>query len=342
MIKPSFFLATFFLTCINVFAQSVNPFTKYLFDQNYSVVGLGRSRGDSIQKHGSTLKDTAVFNLLKPASNFAIDQMPRYPDGLNAFYDYVENAFQWPEAAISARVSGKLIADFIIEKDGSIADVRVVQDLGYGIAEEFIRVLRNSKKWQPGKIHGIPVRCSYTLPLPLPPPPQAHLTLAAIGGSIPSGKKLQPLQATKGQYYFESKLNKCGDVPFVNEDGKQVLSDRFSILNYVVNGFHADTLDKIIGRASYQVVIDSTGKCCTVSFKNETNLPDQSLKINEIVDSKTIWNVLPSKSGKKEAVSAILVFTFTEEKVKYQHIVFEKNSDKLVELEFSEKSKGGR
>ena len=128
----------------------------------------------------------------------------------------------------------------------------------------------------------------------------------------------------------------------MNEDGKQALSDRFSILNYVVNGFHADTLNKVIGRVSYQVVIDSTGKCCTISSKNETNLPDQSLRIDEIIDSKTIWNVLPSKSGKKEAVSAILVFTFTEDKVKYQHVAFEKNSDNLVELEFSEKNKGGR
>ena len=272
----------------------------------------------------------------------ALEMKPEYSGGISAFYDYIQKAFQWPEAAVSAGVSGKLIADFIIEKDGSITDVKVVQDLGYGTGEELIRVLRNSKKWQPGKIHGIPVRYRYSLPLSLPPPPQAHSTLAVIGASTQSRKKLPPLQATKGQYYFEHKLNKCGDITFVNEDGKQALSDRFSILNYVVNGFNADTLNKLIGRASYQVVIDSTGKCCTISSKNETNLPDQSLRIDEIIDSKTIWNVLPSKSGKKEAVSAILVFTFTEDKVKYQHVAFDKNSDNLVELEFSEKNKGGR
>ncbi len=337
-------LAAFFLTCISVFAQSVNPFTKYSFGQNYSIDELRRSREDSIQKYGSILMDTAVFSTLKPAGDFTIDEMPQYPDGLKAFYDYVQNAYQWPKGAIPAGVSGKLIAGFVIERDGSIKDVTIIRDLGYGTGEELAKVLRNTKKWTPGKHRGMTVRVSYTLPLALHPlpPTQTHSSLASIDGSTQSGKKLRPLQATKGQYYFESKLNKCGEISFVNEEGKQALSDRFSILNYVVNGFNADTLNKIIGRVSYQVVIDSTGKCCTISSKNETNLPDRSLKIDEIIDSKTIWNVFPSKNGKKEAISAILVFTFTEEKVKYQHVVFDKNSDNLIELEFSEKNKGGR
>lgn len=54
---------------------------------------------------------------------------------------------------------------FIVEKDGSLTDYRILRDIGYGTAEETIRVLKLSPKWIPGKINDEPVRTMYSLPI---------------------------------------------------------------------------------------------------------------------------------------------------------------------------------
>jgi len=55
--------------------------------------------------------------------------------------------------------------EFMIEKDGSLSEIKVKKDLGYGLAEEAVRVLRLSPKWIPATENGEPVRVSYGLPI---------------------------------------------------------------------------------------------------------------------------------------------------------------------------------
>jgi len=254
-----------------------------------------------------------------------LEVLARYPGGFEEFTKYIHDAFEYPEAAIAANVSGEMIASFVINEKGQVVDVKIIKGLGYGTEEELIRVLRKSPKWYPGKQNGKNIRVLYTLPV------KVHAASYVQTNSIkaPSGRN---------KFYFENRLNLGLATDFVDEDGRQALSDRFSVLNSAVNSFPKDSLAQISGKISYQVIIDSTGKCSVISFKNETNRPVTEIKIDEIL-GKSRWNLLPSGKGMRETVSAILVFTFADDHIKYQHLTMDPNSGQPVEIEFAKKSK---
>ncbi len=93
-----------------------------------------------------------------------LDKMPEYPGGIKKFYEYVGNHFDKPEIDNVETVT--VIVMFVIEKDGSMTDIRVARDPGYGMAKEAIRTLKSMKtKWTAGIKNGQPVRTAYTLPI---------------------------------------------------------------------------------------------------------------------------------------------------------------------------------
>ena len=91
-----------------------------------------------------------------------LDEKPDFKGGIMQFYQYVGKNFKVPE---EESLNGKIILSFIIEKDGSITNIKVIQDLGFGTAEEGIRVLSTSPKWLPAKKDGVPVRTYFQLPI---------------------------------------------------------------------------------------------------------------------------------------------------------------------------------
>ncbi|MFH6995713.1 energy transducer TonB [Flavobacterium sp. FlaQc-48] len=94
----------------------------------------------------------------------ALDKLPEFPGGMAKFYTYVGNNFNRPE--LDAEKTLRVYVSFVIEKDGSITDVMVKNDPGYGIGKEAIRVLKSLKtKWIPGVLNGKAVRTAYNLPI---------------------------------------------------------------------------------------------------------------------------------------------------------------------------------
>jgi protein TonB len=91
-----------------------------------------------------------------------VDEKPHYKGGVEKFYSYVAKKFRAPE---EPGLKGKIIVEFIIEKDGSISNFTVIQDIGYGTAEEVARVFKDCPKWQPGKKDGQTVRTLYRFPI---------------------------------------------------------------------------------------------------------------------------------------------------------------------------------
>lgn len=89
------------------------------------------------------------------------------PGGLAAFMQWIGRNYQYPQEAVDHNVSGRLKLRFIVEKDGSITHVKVLNDLGYGTGEEAVRVLKQSPRWKPGTVNGKQVRVSFELPLTL-------------------------------------------------------------------------------------------------------------------------------------------------------------------------------
>lgn len=111
--------------------------------------------GTSILADGSTVQYTKA------------EEMPEFPGGISQFYNYVGRTYRYPVSAIRMGVSGSVLSNFVVERDGSISNIRILRDIGYGTGDAAVRVLEKSPKWLPGKQHGVPVRVSYTLPIKL-------------------------------------------------------------------------------------------------------------------------------------------------------------------------------
>ncbi len=95
-------------------------------------------------------------------SSAGIEVKPEYPGGIEKFYNFVGKNFQVPE---EEGVNGKVFVSFTVEKDGSLTDIKVLRDIGYGTKEEAIRVLRKCPRWSPAEQNGKKVRCTYSLPI---------------------------------------------------------------------------------------------------------------------------------------------------------------------------------
>jgi len=87
---------------------------------------------------------------------------PKFVGGIANFYHFVGTIYELPKVK---RLHGKVIIQFVVETDGSLADIKVLKDIGYGTGNEAIRVMKASPKWIPGTLNGKPVRVLYTLPI---------------------------------------------------------------------------------------------------------------------------------------------------------------------------------
>ncbi|HEU4791635.1 MAG TPA: energy transducer TonB [Flavobacterium sp.] len=124
-------------------------------------VGTTPSTGTAITSN-SGITDTSILT-----SNM-VDKMPEFPGGIKKFYTYVGNNFEKPE--LESENAIRVSVSFVIEKDGSMTDIKVLKDPGYGLGAEAIRVLKSLKtKWSPGMFEGKAVRTSYNLPITIQP-----------------------------------------------------------------------------------------------------------------------------------------------------------------------------
>ncbi|NDI98229.1 energy transducer TonB [Flavobacterium sp. LaA7.5] len=95
-----------------------------------------------------------------------LEEAPVFPGGMKKFYEKVGRSFNIPETGNATTL--KVYVSFVVEKDGTMSNIQVLRDPGYGAGEEAIRVLKSIKtKWKAGKMKGKPVRTSYNLPITL-------------------------------------------------------------------------------------------------------------------------------------------------------------------------------
>jgi len=97
---------------------------------------------------------------------FTIVEDPAAPvGGMTAFYKYVGEKIKYPPQARRMGVEGRVFVEFVIDRDGSITDVRAVKGIGAGCDEEAVRILQAAPKWKPGKQRGKPVKQRMVLPI---------------------------------------------------------------------------------------------------------------------------------------------------------------------------------
>lgn len=94
-----------------------------------------------------------------------VSAMPTFPGGELELLRYLQKHIRYPELAVEAGVRGRVVLQFVVEKDGRISDAKIVRDIGSGCGREALRVLTSMPPWKPGNQNGQPVRVRMTLPV---------------------------------------------------------------------------------------------------------------------------------------------------------------------------------
>ncbi len=117
---------------------------------------------------GEVLKAKEVIAQEKPVEEKVFDvveQMPQFPGGDAALFEYLSNHIKYPTIAEENGVQGRVIVTFVVERDGSITDVKVVKSVDPSLDREASRVVKGMPRWIPGKQNGSAVRVKYTVPV---------------------------------------------------------------------------------------------------------------------------------------------------------------------------------
>ena len=95
-----------------------------------------------------------------------VESMPEFPGGQQALFKFLAENVKYPVIAQENGIQGRVICQFVVNKDGSIVDVQAVRSSGEAsLDKEAIRVIKSMPKWKPGKQRGKPVRVKYTVPV---------------------------------------------------------------------------------------------------------------------------------------------------------------------------------
>ena len=104
-----------------------------------------------------TKKNDMVFDV--------VEVMPQFPGGQIAMLKYIMENIKYPEQAMKEGIQGRVAVRFIVEKDGSISDVKPILSVHPLLNKEAVRVVKSMPKWTPGKQNGKPVRVRFNLPV---------------------------------------------------------------------------------------------------------------------------------------------------------------------------------
>ncbi|RLD38720.1 MAG: energy transducer TonB [Bacteroidetes bacterium] len=94
-----------------------------------------------------------------------VENMPEFPGGEAAMYKFIGKNIEYPRMAKESGISGRVYVTFVVERDGSVTDVKILRGIGGGCDEEAVRVIKKMPRWSPGKQRGKPVRVQYRMPI---------------------------------------------------------------------------------------------------------------------------------------------------------------------------------
>ena len=109
------------------------------------------------QKTVVSQKNEEVFDV--------VEQMPEYPGGMQALFEFMSQNIKYPADAQKQKVEGRVLAKFIVETDGSISNIEVVKQAFPSLDAEAVRVIQAMPKWKPGRQKGQAVRVKFVLPI---------------------------------------------------------------------------------------------------------------------------------------------------------------------------------
>ncbi len=126
------------------------------------------SHETSLQEPKKTVQpdDQTVFEL--------VEEMPEYPGGMDELINYLKSNIKYPEQASKEKIQGRVIAQFVVAKDGTIRDAEVVRSVSPELDAEALRVIKLMPDWKAGRHKGVPVNVKYTIPISFQLPASAE------------------------------------------------------------------------------------------------------------------------------------------------------------------------
>jgi periplasmic protein TonB len=146
----------------NIIVDERNPDDKDRekdIDLNVGITEISGSIGTRTFDEGEKGADIDIDVIDFPEFN------PEFPGGMPAFYIFLNKNINYPEKARQNGIEGKVFVQFIVEKDGSITDIHVINHVHSSLEKEAIRVVAKMPIWKPGKQGNKPVRVRFTLPI---------------------------------------------------------------------------------------------------------------------------------------------------------------------------------
>lgn len=128
-------------------------------------------------KTADTIPDTRVFSM--------VEVMPEFPGGLQAFGKFLADNIKYPDADKTNKVEGRVYTSFIVEKDGSLSDIKAMRGPSETLKQAAVNALLKSPKWKPGVQNGHVVRVSFTVPVSFTLPDADNQVYSMVSGKMP-------------------------------------------------------------------------------------------------------------------------------------------------------------
>ncbi|WP_316821214.1 TonB family protein [Pedobacter gandavensis] len=138
------------------------PVTQSGLETNLQVLpetGKGGTGGEAAGTGGAGEVDNQIYDAR------GIEVYPEFEGGMKGWAKFLQRNLRYPDLAQEREVQGRVMVSFVIERDGSISDVKLISGIGSGCDEEALRVIRKSPNWKPGRQNSQTVRVRYTMPL---------------------------------------------------------------------------------------------------------------------------------------------------------------------------------
>ena len=122
-------------------------------EQQKAVIDTQEHNCVTTEPQGPIAPDSVIYDLC--------EEMPEFPGGEGKLLQFIADSIHQPQCVLEGKVKGRCIVEMIVEKDGSLSDIKIVRSLHKDCDAEAIRVLQTMPRWKPGRQKGKPVRVKY-------------------------------------------------------------------------------------------------------------------------------------------------------------------------------------
>lgn len=222
-----------------------------------------------------------------------VENMPEFPNGgMAALMKYLTDNIRYPEAAKKAGIQGRVTVQFVVDKDGSIKNVRTLRGVNSDLDAEAIRVIQSMPKWKPGTQKGEPVKVKYTVPV------MFRIPTAPVDGNIGETvvvSKNEPAASVTGDVY--EVVDKMPEFPGGMTGLMQYLSKNIK--------YPADARTKgKEGRVIVSVIINTKGKATNPTIIKSVD-PSLDAEALRVAGTMPDW-----EAGTKDGIPVNVKYTF--------------------------------